>query len=522
MLKEGAKSYSGIEEAVLKNIQACKELSVMVRTSMGPNGMNKMVINHLERLFVTSDARTIITELEVAHPAAKILALSANRQWTEIGDGAGLVIAFAGELLTQAEQLLHMGLHPADILDGYVVAAARADALLDTLATETITDYSEEACIRVVKPAFESKIQGMSDFFSPLVVKACRQLMPPGSNTFNVDNVRVNKIVGGSFGMSAVVNGMVLPRDTEGTIKSIENAKIVIFNTEVETVNTENKGTVLIENSEQLMNYNKSEEAAMEAMIKSIADTGANVIITGNKFSELAEHYCERYGMMMLKILSKFELRRVCKTVGAAMLAKLGPPSADELGECASISVQEFGDTRVTVFRHADINSQISTLLLRGATKNGLDDLQRAIENSVNCMKVFLGDGRLCAGGGATEIELARKIYAEGEATPGMEQYAIKKFSEALEVVPRTLAENGGQIATDVISSIYAAHQAGKTSDGVDIEEGGTKDMMAAGIVDVLATRKSAIKMASDAAITILRVDTIIMAKQAGGPKPGR
>eukprot|EP01052_Picozoa_sp_SAG31_P039167 SAG31_NODE_5376_length_2576_cov_1.998385_1_plen_220_part_00 len=189
MLKEGAKQFSGVEEAVLKNIQACKELAVMVRTSMGPNGMNKMVINHLERLFVTSDARTIITELEVAHPAAKILALSANRQWTEIGDGAGLVVAFAGELLTQAESLLHMGLHPADILDGYVVAAAKADGLLDTLAIETITDFTEEACLRVVKPAFSSKNQGEGCCFLLFVQLFEKYGTLIESNTALIENV---------------------------------------------------------------------------------------------------------------------------------------------------------------------------------------------------------------------------------------------------------------------------------------------------------------------------------------------
>lgn len=521
MLKDGAKQMSGLEEAVLKNIDACKELAVMVRTSMGPNGMNKMVINHLERLFVTSDARTIVTELEVQHPAAKILTLSANRQWTEVGDGSGLVIALGGELLQQAETLLHMGLHPSDIVDGFVEAAAKADEILAGLSCKTVASPSEGEIISAVKTCFASKNYGMEDFFAPLVAKACTQVMPVGASTFNVDSVRVNKIIGGSFGMSTLVNGMVVPRDTEGTVKTMANAKIVVFNVEVEATATENKGTVLIESSDQLMNYNRSEELAMEAMIKSIADCGANVIITSSKFSEMAMHYCERYNIMMLKILSKFELRRVCKTIGAAQLAKLGPCAPEELGTCSSICVEDIGDTRVTVFRQDESDAQISTILLRGGTKNGLDDLQRSIENSVNCVKMFLGDGRLCAGGGATELELARQLYSIGESCPGMEQYAMKKFAESLEVVPRTLAENSGQLATEAISALYAAHQAGETNHGVDIGDGSAQDMFAAGVLDVLATKRSAVKLAADAAITVLRVDTIIMAKQAGGPKGG-
>jgi len=470
MLKEGAKQFSGLEEAVIKNIEACQQLAVMVRTSMGPNGMNKMVINHLERLFVTSDARTIVTELEVQHPAAKILAMSANRQWTEVGDGSGLVLSLGGELLHQAHSLLHMGLHPSDIIDGYVQAAAKVDEILEAQTCETVTDPDEAAIVRVLKPCFAAKNLGMEDFFAPLVTKACLQVKNPGANTFNVDNVRVNKIVGGNFEMSTLVNGMVIPRDALGTIKTMKNAKIAVYSVEVETVQTENKGTVLIENSDQLLNYNRSEEIAMEKMIKSIVDSGANVIITGSKFSEMATHYCERYGVLMLKILSKFEIRRICQTVGATCLAKLGPCAPSELGSCSCISAETHGDTRVTVFRQDDADARISTLLLRGGTRNGLDDLQRSIENSVNCVKMLLADGRLCPGGGATEIEAGRQLYTIGESRPGMDQYAIKKFAESLEVVARTLAENGGQTATEIISSLYAAHEAGEKSSGVNPE----------------------------------------------------
>jgi len=411
------------------------------------------------------------------------------------------------------------GLHPSDIVDGFVQAAAKADEILAGLSCKTVASPGEEDIVSAVKTCFASKNYGMEEFFAPLVAKACLQVMPAGASTFNVDSVRVNKIIGGSFGMSTLVNGMVIPRDTEGTVKTMANAKIVVFNVEVEATATENKGTVLIESSDQLMNYNRSEELAMEAMIKSIAECGANVIITSSKFSEMAMHYCERYNIMMLKILSKFELRRVCKTIGAAQLAKLGPCAPEELGSCSSISVEDIGDTRVTVFRQDEGDAQISTILLRGGTKNGLDDLQRSIENSVNCVKMFLGDGRLCAGGGATEIELARQLYSIGEGCPGMEQYAMKKFAESLEVVPRTLAENSGQLATEAISALYAAHQAGNTEHGVDIGDGSAKDMLASEVLDVLATKRSAVKLAADAAITVLRVDTIIMAKQAGGPK---
>jgi len=518
MLKEGSKHFSGVEEAVLKNTQAGKELAHMVRSSLGPSGMNKMVINHLEKLFVTSDCCTIVREMEVAHPAAKILCLGANRQSEEVGDGTGLVISLGGDLLEKAEELIHVGLHPSDIVDGYVMAAAKANEILDTLVVEEFEALTAEDLCRSIRATFMAKAPGLEEFFVPKIVQACMQVIPEGGH-LNVDSVRVAKVLGASFHDSMVVNGMVIPRNTEGTIKHMPDAKIICFNVEVEATNTENKGTVLIESSEQLMNYNKSEEKAMEDCIKAIADCGANVIITGSKFSEMALHFIERYKMMAIKIPSKFEMRRVCQTIGATTIAKLGACDPCELGSCSSIDVEELGDTQVCVFKQDASESAISTLLLRGATQNALNDLQRAIENGVNSVKEIIKTRQLCAGGGATEIELARQLTSFGESCTGMEQYAIKKFAESLEVIPRTLGENGGFNGSEVLASMYAAHEAGNANAGLDIDDGTVMDAVEKQVLDVLSTKRYAIKLAADSAITILRVDQIIMAKQAGGPK---
>lgn len=259
----------------------------------------------------------------------------------------------------------------------------------------------------------------------------------------------------------------------------------------------------------------------MEEQIRGIAEAGAKVVVAGGSISEIAMHFIEKYGMMAVKIMSKFELRRLCKAVGATALVRLGAPTPEEMGFCDSVSVQELSSRLVTVFRQDDEDSAVATIVLRGATMNVLDDLERSIADAVNIAKLLCKDGRLVPGAGAAEIELAARVAAYGAGVPGLEQYAINKYAEALEVVPRILAENSGQTPTDVISALYAAHAGGKAGAGVDVDgDAVTIDAPAKGIVDSMAAKQMALRLASEAAITILRVDTIIMSKQAGGPKP--
>ncbi|KAF5473658.1 hypothetical protein F2P56_010257 [Juglans regia] len=310
MLKEGHKHLSGLDEAVLKNIDACKQLSAITRTSLGPNGMNKMVINHLDKLFVTNDAATIVNELEVQHPAAKILVLAGKSQQEEIGDGANLTISFAGELLQNAEELIRMGLHPSEIINGYTKA--------------------------------------------------------------------INKVA--------------------------------VFASGVDTAATETKGTVLIHTAKQLESYSKSEEAKVEELIKAVADSGAKVIVSGAAVGEMALHFCERYKLMVLKISSKFELRRFCRTAGAVAMLKLSPPNPDDLGHVDSISVEEIGGVRVTVVKNEEGGNSIATVILRGSTDSILDDLERAIDDGVNTYKAMCRDSRIVPGAAASEIELARRV----------------------------------------------------------------------------------------------------------------
>jgi len=413
--------------------------------------------------------------------------------------------------------------------------------------------------------------------------------------------------------------GMVCMRGTEGTIRHAENAPVSVFACGVEASATEAKGTVLMKNADDLMNYNKSEEKKMDEIIKSIADTGTKVIISGGTVSEMAMHFIERYGMMCIRITSKWELRRLCTATGATALVRLGPATAEELGFCDEVDVKEIGGRKVTVFnqvKSAKDGCRISTILLRASTESVLNDLERAIDDGVNCIRTCCTNGDYVAGAGACETEvstqkvyrsksvwhfyfifqllndthtsdphptltkpstlqLSQRIKAYGDTRPGLDQYAIKAFAKALEFVPRTLAENSGQEATDVLAALggtlaskcitmlrdgnntdqnmlnlltltppfcfgfslpclalpclafprlasppSAAHANGSARAGVDISGAGNGVMETADdLVDLFATKESAFRLAVDATLTVLRVDQIIMSKPAGGGK---
>lgn len=533
LFKDGYKQSSGLEDAVLRNIQAVVELSDLIRTSFGPNGRNKLVINHLGKLFVTSDAATIIREIEVVHPAAKILVMASQSQEAEMGDATNLVLIFAGELLKQSESLLTMGLHPSEVIQGYELAKTKALEELESLASYRLPQKLTLSSLRTaLKPAIAAKQYGSEELLSSLVAEAALNVMPSSPANFNVDNVRVVKIMGGGLSSSRVIRGMVFGKEPEGTIKKARHAKVAVFTCGIDISQTETKGTVLLRSADEMLNFTTGEEKQLEAIFKEIADSGVKVIVAGSGVGELALHYLDRLGISVVKVLSKFDLRRLCRVIGATPLARLGAPTAEEAGMVDIMECVEIGGDRVTVFRQADDNeggasgeiSKMATIVLRGATANALDDLERAVDDGVNVVKSLVKDseGRMVAGAGATEIELASRIESYGTAQKGLSQHAIRKYAKALEVVPITLAENAGLDVTEVLSRLYAKHaqSEGKTW-GVDIESetDGVLDTAPLEIYDSLAAKSWALGLATDAAITVLRVDSIIMAKAAGGPK---
>ena len=398
------------------------------------------------------------------------------------------------------------------------------------LAVDKVEDIrSQEELSKAIRTVVAAKQSGSEDILANMVAEAVLAVLPKNPINFNVDNIRVVKIMGGSLEHSKVVKGMVFPREPEGNIKKAKKAKVGVYSCPIDISQTETKGTVLLHNAKEMLDFTKGEEHQIENIIKELHDSGLRVVVAGSTIGELAMHYLNRYNILVIKILSKYELRRLCRVVGASPLARLGAPMPDEMGSVDVVETLEIGGDRVTVFRQENETTRTATLVLRGATQNHLDDVERAVDDGVNVVKAITRDPRLVPGAGATEMQLIERITNLAERTPGLSQYAIRKYGEAFEVIPRTLAESAGLDATEVLSRLYTAHaaQKGRKDDewttGVDIENDdktGTLDAKEEGILDLWVTKSWAIKLATEAARTVLSVDQIIVARQAGGPKP--
>lgn len=405
--------FQGLEESVFRNISACKEFAQTVRTAYGPNGMNKMVINHIQKLFVTNDAATIMKELDVEHPAAKLMILASEMQEREIGDGTNFVIIFCGALLEAAEDLLRMGLTPSEIAEGYELALEKTLEILPSLSCYEIKNINDENDIsKGIKTAIMSKQYGEEDFLSKLVAKACFPIMED-KKALNVDSVRVCKILGSGLSASQIIKGMVFKNNVQGDVVKKENAKVAVYTCPIGVPQLETKGTVLIKSAQELQDFSRGEEVLLENQIKAIADAGVDVMVSGAKYGDMAIHYLNKYKIMAVSLTSKFNVRRLCKSVGATALPRMvrknlfyclqyksnsdikciscfqTPPTKEELGQADCVFVDELGDTSVIVFKVEEYKSKITTIVVRGSTENYMDDIERAIDDGVNTCKAI-------------------------------------------------------------------------------------------------------------------------------------
>lgn len=428
-----------------------------------------------------------------------------------------------GSLLENAEELLRMGLKPVEIIEGYEMACSKIlNELLETLVVEEVKNLENiDSASRALKTAVMSKQYGLEDFLSRLVAQACIAVSPTGT-AFNVDNVRVCKILGSGVEQSHVIQGMVLKRQVEGTVTKVTNAKVAVYSCPVDIASTETKGTVLIKSAQELLNFSSGEENMLDQQIKSIYDAGVKVIVSGGKFGDMALHFINKYGMMAVRLLSKFDVRRVASTVGARVLPRLEAPKSEEIGLCDDVYIDEIGGTSVVIMKQASHKSKISTIVVRGSTDNMMDDIERAIDDGVNTYKALTKDGRLLAGAGAVETELAVKMTSYSETLPGMEQYAVQKYAESLQSLPGSIAENAGIKSHDILLQLLAAHEKGDKFAAVDISVDVPKIINAVenNILDSYLGKYWGLKYATSTACTILSIDQIICSKRAGGPKP--
>ncbi|CDI77543.1 TCP-1/cpn60 family chaperonin, putative [Eimeria praecox] len=537
LLKDGYRTFTGIDEVTAKNIEACKALTDIIKTSLGPYGLSKLVVNAWGKRSVTNDTTAILKDLEVQHPAAKLLVMAAEMQKQEMGGGCNFLLILAGYLLTNADYLLRQGLHLSDVIRGYELALEEIPAFFAEAVCHSVDNLKDPKQLEpVLRTVLASKPICIEAGLSTLLASAIASVMPPKFEDFDPDNIRVAKLQGGRLSLSTVLNGMVIIKPPHGTVESKGRCNVMVLGCGLECATTEAKGTVLLHTAEELQNFTKGEEAQMEEIIKGIKNAGVEAIIVhGGGIADIAQHFCNKYEILTIKVPSKFETRRLCRALGATALVRLGVPMADELGVAESIRTIEISSTKVTQILCRD--TRVQTVVLRGSTPCILDEAEKAVDDACAFAKALTKDRRFVAGAGAAEMELARKLQAAAEKVPGVEQHAIMKAAEAFEAIPRLLAESAGLNATEVLAALHAAHSTGRVFEGVNIEAyvsaaassrgtssnakvNMTVDAKALGILDHMQTKAWATRLAFDAAVTTLRVDQIIMARPAGGPAP--
>ena len=368
-----------------------------------------------------------------------------------------------------------------------------------------------------MKATVASKQYGLEDLLGGLITKACQHAISSTTGKFSTDNIRVQKVLGGGIQDSEVVQGMVVIRQSETSITRATDCKVAVFNSNMEMNQGETKGTVLLTSATELEGYSQSEENQFEGFIKGLADAGIKVVICSGSMSETAVHFFEKYKIFAMKIMSKWELKRIARAVGATPVVKLETPTPDELGFANDVHFKEISSQKCTVFRRNMDENKMATIVVRGSTISQLDDVERAIDDGVNCIKTLCRDKRLVPGAGATEIHLAKKVQDFAKNQPGLDQYAVERFGQALEVIPRTISDNAGFKSEEILADMYA--KTGESNHwGIDVSDGVVKDVTEVGILDSWETKSWALKLCVDSVLTILKVDQIIMAKPSGGP----
>ncbi|CAM5179197.1 unnamed protein product [Eretmochelys imbricata] len=522
LLKAGTRYFSGLQESLFSHITACRALALCLRTSYGPLGRSKLVITHLGKPLFTAHAGTILRELELENPVARMLGAASQAQEEETGDGANAVVLLAGALLDNAEKLVRAGLPVAAVRDGYEVACKEAVRLLPGLACHTLADLRDPDRVAwALRTAVGSKLFGYQDFLAGLVARCCVAALSP-EGTFEPDNVRLCQVPGGGVTDSCLLEGMVFCTEAESRAHQAHQARIAVYCCPFGLAHTETKGTVLFQGPAEMRAY--SEEELLGRRVRAIAEEGAGVVVVGGRVDPLALQYADQLGLMVVRLNSRLELQRLCRAVGAVPLASLAPPPPGALGHCRHVYLTEIGSTAVVVFRQDGGSCPVATVLLRGATTELLCSLEEAVTDGLNTYKALVGDRRLLPGAGAVEMALAVRLATLGTYIPSPEQYAILEFAQALKTLPAALAENAGLPVNKTMAALEALHQLGTATAGVRLGEGGAPTMDAAreGVLDSLLVKERAIRLAVHTATTLLGVSHILVAKKSGGAQgPG-
>ncbi len=520
ILKEGSSRTRG-RDAQGMNITAAKAVASAVRTTLGPKGMDKMLVDTIGDVVITNDGVTILKEMDIEHPAAKMMVEVAKTQDDEVGDGTTTAVVIAGELLKKAEDLLEQDVHPTIIAAGYRQAAEKAQELLKEIAIEV--KATDKAMLKkIAETAMTGKgAEASKDELCELVVKAVT-MVADEDGTVDIENIKVEKKTGGSIDDSEIIEGVLIDKERvhPSMPKKVTNAKILLLNAAVEFKKTEVDAEINITSPDQLQAFLDEEEKMVRNIVDKVVASGANVLFCQKGIDDIAQHYLAKAGIFATRRVKKSDMEKLARATGASLVSSIDAINKDELGKAGIVEERKVGGEEMTFVEQCK-NPKAVSIIVKGGTEHVVDELERAIHDALRVVGVVFEDKKVVAGGGAPETELSLRLREYGATVGGRAQLAIEAFAAALEVIPRTLAENAGLDPIDMLVEIRAAHEKGKKTFGLDVYAGKAADMLKAGVVEPLRVKTQAISSAAEAAVMILRIDDVIASSKSPEPAPG-
>ncbi len=504
------------KDAQRNNIMAARLVADTVKTTLGPRGMDKMLVDSVGDITITNDGVTILKEMEIEHPAAKMMVEIAKTQEEEVGDGTTTAVMLAGKLLENAEKLLDKKIHPTVISLGYRIAGEKAQEILQNLAAK-ITLNDHQMLKQIAMTAMTGKgAEGVKEKFAEIVVKAVKQIYDNGK--VDVTNIKLEKSKGHGIKDTELIEGLVLDKEKVSVDmpSSVRDAKIALLDAALEIKGPETDTKINVSSPEQLQGFLEQEERILKGMVKKIKDTGANVFFCQKGIDDVAQYYLAKEKIYAARRVSKSDMEKLARATGGKMVSNLNDISSSDLGKAALVEEVKQGETALTYVRGCS-NPKALTILIRGGTSHVIDEMERAIKDGIGDVASALKDGTIVAGGGAVEVELARKLREFGQSLSGREQLAVEEFANAMEFVPVTLAENAGLDPIDVLTELKARHDRGEKNAGINLFNMRVEDTFKVGIIEPLRIKTQAVNSASEVAMMILRIDDVVAASSKGG-----
>ena len=524
ILREGTKREKG-KDAQFNNIAAARAISDAVRSSLGPRGMDKMLVDSMGDVVITNDGVTILKEMDVQHPAAKMLVEVAKTQDAEVGDGTTTSVILAGELLKKATDLIDANVHPTIIASGYRLANDKAQEVLNNVAMKVTLDDTETLKL-IAQAAMNSKqVNNAKEYFSNMVVDAVRTVVDKdkeGNNVVDLKNIQTVKKAGAKMEESYIVKGLIIDKEPvqPNMPKAVKDAKIALIDAAFEVKKTEIDAKIQITDPSQLAGFIAEEENMLKEMVMKVKASGANVVFCQKGIDDLAQHFFAKEGIYACRRVKKSDMERLGRSTGANIVNKIAEIDASDLGYAETVELKKVEDEEMTFITGVKEPKTVS-VLVRGGTNHVADEVERSLVDAWSVVKVAIEDGMMVTGGGSTAMEIAMQLRDYAASVGGREQIAIEAYASAMEIIPSTLAENAGLDPIDIVIEMRKQHKAGKKYAGLNPFTGKVEDMMALNVIEPHRIGKQAINSATDAAVMILRIDDVIASRASPTPQVG-